>query len=63
MEEVKSSCYIDKFEVHSPSKEELMEEIAQLKRHIAEEEDTLRISKKTRPGWGHGTKDSIQCYN
>ena len=54
---------IDKSEVHSPSKEELAEEIAQLKRQIAEEKGILRSSKKTRPGWGHGTKDSIQCYN
>ena len=54
---------IDKSVVHSPSKEELMEEIAQLKRQLAEEEDMLRGSKKSRPGWGHDTRDRIQCYN
>ena len=54
---------IDKYEVHSLSKEELTEEIAHLKRQLAEEEGTLCSNKKTRPGWGHGTKDSIQCFN
>ena len=54
---------INKSEVHSQSKEELTEEIAQLKRQLAEEEGTWSSSKKTRPGWSRGTRDSIQCYN
>ena len=54
---------IDKLEVHSPSKEELTEEIAQLKRQLAEEEGTWSGSKKSRPGWGRGTRDSINAIN
>ena len=40
---------IDKSEVHSPSKKELTEGIAQLKRQLAEEESTWSGSKKSRP--------------
>ena len=54
---------IEKSEVHSLSKEELTEEIAQLKRQLEEEEGTWSSSKKSRPGWGRGTRESIQCYN